>query len=153
MHTAVTLSMFCGSVDAPLTSRPLGGNGRVREGMHDGAKKGVRSGILVCAGARTGGCWGKGIIALHFQMRTFLLLGSTSAPIKQVGNHATSPLLGTRRRHRLYRGYLDHNVDRLCGPKIKYSTLLLTFAREFSLNKGRILYATVQNKLPKFAGY
>ena len=41
----------------------------------------------------SGARWGKGAIVVHFQMRSFLVLRSTSPPIKQAGNPAFLPFL------------------------------------------------------------
>ena len=43
---------------------------------------------VVDRGGAFGGAWGGGAIVLHFQMRSFLVLRSISAPFKQAGNPA-----------------------------------------------------------------
>ena len=67
--------------------------------MHDGAGIPLNRSILINPDRACEDRWGQGANRLHFQMRSFLVLTSTSAPIKQAGNRAFWPFLGTRRRH------------------------------------------------------
>ena len=50
-------------------------------------------------GVDGGARWGIGAIVLHFQMRSFLVLTCTPAPIKQAGNPAFFAFSGAYRRH------------------------------------------------------
>ena len=78
---------------------PWGVDGWSGGGMHDGAGIRLNRSILRNSDRACGARWGKGAILLHFQMRSFLVLTSTSAPIKQAGNRAILPVLATNWPH------------------------------------------------------
>ena len=67
--------------------------------MYDGAGIPLNRSILINPDRACGARWGKGANRLHFQMRSFLVLTTASAPIKQVGKHAIWGLFFTQRRH------------------------------------------------------
>ena len=62
-------------------------------------KAGSQQGVVVRGWLISGARWGKGTIVLGFQMRSFLVLTSTSPPIKQVGKLAFWGLFSTHRPH------------------------------------------------------
>ena len=67
--------------------------------MHEGAKNGGFAVFLVGSFRVSGDSWGQGTVVLGFQMRSFLVLTSTSPPIKQAGNRAILPFLATNWPH------------------------------------------------------
>ena len=76
-----------------------GGDGGVREGMHDGAKKGVVPGILTGADGELRHAEATMVPCLS-QDALSGTIKSNLCLIQEVVKHAISPLLGTRRRHR-----------------------------------------------------
>ena len=78
---------------------PWGGDTGVRGGMHEGAKKGVVSGILTGADGGVRGAEGMMVPCLS-QDALSGTIKTNLCPIQEVVKHAISPLSGTRRRHR-----------------------------------------------------
>ena len=66
----------------------------------DRARNGVSAGGVARGWLTGGGRWGDGAIVVHFQMPSFLVLTSTSPPIKQAGKLAFWGVFSTRRPHR-----------------------------------------------------
>ena len=79
-------------VSAPAP--PLGGTPHVREHHL------INSWKLKFSVSATSKLKFKGTVELHFQMRSFLVLASTSAPIKQAGNRAILPFSVSNWPHR-----------------------------------------------------
>ena len=82
--------MRCGDV----TSTALGGDRGSVGGMHEGAETRLNRSILGEGGGECGARWGKGAIVVHFQMRSFLVLTSTSPPIKKGRQSGVLDLFG-----------------------------------------------------------